>query len=141
MGTRILLVEDEQITRERIKRILSQDQYTIVESNNGAEGYGVFKRGHFDLVILGFETAFIRGDELAVLIKQAVPQQPTLMISARSQRRGLDNPVDAVLTQSFTPMLLRNTVEQLLSSAQACHADSDSARFSEQNRDLEVVPA
>ena len=47
----ILLVEDESIVRASIGRLLSRDELTVVEANNGAEALSLFTTGQFDLVI------------------------------------------------------------------------------------------
>ena len=51
-GKRILLVEDERVTRELIKELLVQDRHIVVEANNGAEAFALFRNGGFDLVML-----------------------------------------------------------------------------------------
>lgn len=45
----ILLVEDERFVRESIARLLSKDEHTAVEANNGAEAFALFTRSEFDL--------------------------------------------------------------------------------------------
>lgn len=110
----ILLVEDEQLERERLTGWLSQDPYTIVQVNNGAEALALFKGGGFDLVITDFKLPFMNGSELAAHIKQLNPWQPVLMISPFWQPPGPDNPVDASLHRSCQPERLRQVVAELM---------------------------
>ena len=112
---RILLVEDERLVRESIGRLLSKDQHTVVESNNGVEALSLFTRGQFDLVMTDFEIPFMKGSELATRIKQLVPRQPILMISGHRKRPGPDNPVDAVLHKPFDLNQLRQAMTKLFS--------------------------
>ena len=94
---RILLVDDERVMRELIKNILVERHHIVVEANNGAEAYGMFTRGKFDLVLTDCVMPFMNGDELAVRIRQLAPQQPILMFTGHDCRPGRHNPVNAVL--------------------------------------------
>jgi CheY-like chemotaxis protein len=111
---RILLVDDERFVREAIGRLLSKDEHTVVEANNGAEALGLFRNGRFDLVIVDFEMPFVTGDELAARIKQLAPWQPILMITGHGKRPGPDNPVDAVLNKPIGLDQLRTAMAKLL---------------------------
>ena len=114
-GKRILLVEDERVAREMLRRLLEQDFHTVVEANNGAEALTLFRSGKFDLVVVDFEMPFVKGNELAARIKQAAPKQPILMITAFHYKPSKDNPVDVVLNKPFGCVRLRETVSKLLS--------------------------
>jgi CheY-like chemotaxis protein len=111
---RILLVEDERFVRESIGQLLSVDDHTVIDANNGAEALTLFTRGKFDLVLTDFEIPFIKGNELAAKIKQLAPRQPILMITGHEKRPGLDNPVDAVLNKPFDLDKLRTAMARLL---------------------------
>jgi len=112
---RKLLVEDERFVRESIGRLLSRDEHTVVEANNGAEAFALFTRGQFDLVMTDFELPFMKGNELAARIKQLAPRQPILMITGHGKRPGPDNPVDAVLNKPVNLNQLRTAMAKLLS--------------------------
>jgi CheY-like chemotaxis protein len=111
---RILLVEDESLVREFIRRLLSRDEHTVVEANNGVEAFSLFTRGQFDLVMTDFEIPFMKGNELAARIKQLAPRQPIIMITGYGKRPGPDNPVDAVLNKPIHLDQLRTAMVQLL---------------------------
>jgi CheY-like chemotaxis protein len=112
---RILLVDDEQFVRESIGRLLSKDEHTVVEANNGAEAFALFAKGQFDLVMTDFEIPFMKGNELATRIKQLAPGQPILMITGHEKRPGPDNPVDVVLNKPVHLDQLRTAMAKLLS--------------------------
>jgi len=114
---RILLVEDERVVREMVKLLLSQDGFAVVEANNGAEALGLFSRGQFDLVMTDFEMPFIKGNELALKIRQLAPQQPILMMTGYRHEPGPGNPVDAVIDKPFNFDSLREVLTQVLSNA------------------------
>jgi len=111
---RILLVDDERFVREAIARLLSKDEHTVVEANNGAEAFALFTRGQFDLVMTDFEIPFMKGNELAIRIRQLAPWQPILMITGYRKRPGPGNPVNAVLNKPFNLDQLRAAMARLL---------------------------
>jgi CheY-like chemotaxis protein len=112
---RILLVDDEGLFRELIRRLLVRDEHTVVQANNGVEAFSLFTKGRFDLVMTDFELPFMKGNELAARIKQLAPGQPILMITGHKRRRGPANPVDAVLTKPVDADQLRTAMAGLLS--------------------------
>ena len=113
-GKRILLVEDERVVRETLRQFLSLDAHTVVEANNGAEAFALFRSGRFDLVMTDFEMPFVKGNELATRIKQVAPRQPILMITAYSHTPSTENPVDAVLKKPFEATDLQQVMARLL---------------------------
>jgi CheY-like chemotaxis protein len=115
----ILLVDDEGSVRAALRFLLLNDQHTVVEANNGAEALALFTQKEFDLVILDCQMPFMKGDELAIRIKNAAPRQPILMITAYSLKACPDNPVDAILNKPFDLARLRQTMAQLLDAAEA----------------------
>ena len=111
---RVLLVDDEREVREAVRRMLAQDRHVVVEANNGAEALSLFVRNQFDLVITDLELPFLKGDELAVRIRQLVPQQPIMAITAYYVRSGPNSPFDLVLSKPFDANRLRNGIASLL---------------------------
>ena len=112
-GKRILLVDDERVMRETIRRLLATDKHVVVEANNGAEAYTLFTQGRFDLVISDAVMPFVNGDELARRIKQVSPDQPILMLTGHTYRRGPRSPVDAVLDKPCNFEQLREEIDRL----------------------------
>jgi len=116
-GKRILLVDDEASVRESFRALLQIDDHTITEAKNGAEALDLFTKGQFDLVMTDFEMPVMKGDELAVRIKQRAPEQPVLMITAYGKQLGdPENPVDSILNKPFTLDNLRGAIAKLLTN-------------------------
>ena len=116
-GKRILLVDDEPGVRGSFRMILELDDHTVTEANNGAEALDLFTKGQFDLVATDFEMPVMKGNELAVRIKDLAPRQPVLMITAHEKELGdPENPVDSILIKPFTLDALRGAIGMLLSN-------------------------
>ena len=114
---RVLLVEDQQVERERLAAFLVQEGYTVVQVNNGAEAFATFERDRFDLIITDFKLPFLDGSELAALVKRTAPSQPILMISEVWRKPSPANPVDATLHRSCHPARLRQVIAELLATS------------------------
>jgi CheY-like chemotaxis protein len=113
---RVLVVEDEAEVREAIRRLLSADRHTVVEAANGIEGLDLFTREKFDLVIVNFHLPGMMGDKLIARIKQMVPGQPVILITAFGETLGsLEIRADYFLDKPFGIEALREAVAKLLS--------------------------
>ena len=116
-GKGILLVDDEASVRGSFRMMLEIDDHVVTEANNGAEAMDLFATGQFDLVTTDFEMPFIKGDELALRIKQLAPKQPILMITAYGKDLGdSENPVDSILKKTIILDDLRRAIAKLLSN-------------------------
>jgi CheY-like chemotaxis protein len=112
----ILLVDDQGAVRETIHLLLNLDGHTVVEAANGVEALALFQQDHFDLVITDFEMPKMKGNELAAKIKQIVPSQSILMVTAYAEQLGASyNPVNAILDKPFQLKDLRLVIAELLS--------------------------
>ena len=116
-GKRILLVDDEPSVRKSFRLLLEFDGHAVTEANDGAEALELFARGQFDQVTTDFEMPVMKGNELAVRIKNLSPRQPILMITASERGFGnSENPVDSILNKPFAMDDLRGAIDRLLSN-------------------------
>lgn len=116
-GKRILLVDDEEPLRACLRMMLELEGHQVTEARNGADALNLFTAGAFDLVITDFEMPVMGGNKLAVGLKLIAPSLPILMVSASERaRRGVENPVDALLNKPFTVTELHFALEKLLSA-------------------------
>jgi CheY-like chemotaxis protein len=114
-GKRILVADDEQTVREAISMLLSVDDHTVTEAENGAEAFAIFTQGKFDLVITDFAMPVMKGNELAVKIKNLAPNQPVVMLTAYAEQRNAQNPVDLVINKPFQLHDLRVAIAEVCS--------------------------
>ena len=118
LGKCILLVDDERVVRESVRTLLAKDHHIVVEANNGAEAFGMFTKGRFDLVMTDYLMPFLSGDELAARIKRLAPEQPILMITGQEYKRSPKSPVNAVLAKPFDYKSLHEELVKLLCARQ-----------------------
>jgi CheY-like chemotaxis protein len=97
--------------------LLEMEGHQVTEAGNGAEALDLFGMNHFDLVVTDFEMPVMKGNRLAVHIKQLAPSLPIVMITASAKaRRDAENPVDALLDKPFEVADLRAALKKLLSA-------------------------
>lgn len=78
---RILCVDDEQWSRDVMKRFLNYGGHTVVLAESGTEGLKEFSRGQFDLVIVDRAMPDMSGDVVAAAVKSAKPDMPVLLVT------------------------------------------------------------
>jgi len=114
----ILVVDDEPDVCETIKMVLEHDGHKIQTVNSCREALVLLEHGKFDLVTTDFSMSGMKGDVLAALIKQRLPNQPVLMISANgAMANDSGNPlpgVDLVISKPFLLEDLRNAIAKVL---------------------------
>jgi DNA-binding response OmpR family regulator len=83
MGSeRILLVEDESITRANLADALRNEGYHVDEARDGAEALEIFKNRHFDLVVTDLVMPQLDGFKLIARVRSMSPQTPVILITA-----------------------------------------------------------
>ena len=120
LARRILVVEDEEPIRELMDAVLTRAGYRVTTADNGLEGWEVFRRGSFDLVLTDLIMPGMKGSVLAEKIKRLSPEIPIAMVTgsdleeAKSQvKQGV---VDRILPKPFTLQGLEALVEELLTN-------------------------
>jgi len=120
---RILIVDDDADARNMLRLLLSIDQHTVMEAENGRQACLSYTPGDFDLVITDYEMPEMKGDELARTIKCLSPSQRIIMITGVPWKLGSeDNPVDAVLIKPVT----LGEIRQFISTVLACNRNRHS---------------
>ncbi len=115
---RILVVDDEPAVCESIKMVLECDGHKVQTAHDGAEALSLLEQERFDLVTTDFYMPGMKGDALAAAIKQRLPKQPVLMISANGAiAQSFSGPlpgVDLILTKPFLMKDLRAAIAKVM---------------------------
>ncbi len=95
--------------------MLEHDGHKVQTAHNGKEAMSLLEKGKFDLVTTDFFMTGMKGDALAAAIKERLPDQPVLMISANgaiAKACGDQLPgVDLVISKPFLLEDLRNAID------------------------------
>jgi CheY-like chemotaxis protein len=108
-GRRILVVDDEPAVCGAIKMMLEFDGHEIRTAGSGKEALSVLEHDKFDVVFTDYSMPEMKGDALAIAIKQNLPNQPVVMITAHADvLKSSGNPLTGVNFLIGKPFLLQD---------------------------------
>jgi two-component system cell cycle response regulator CpdR len=114
----ILVVDDEPAVRDAIKMMLKFDGHEVQTANGSKEALSLLEQGKFDLIITDYSMSGMKGDELAAVIKQRLPHQPIIMITAYAEMlKSSSDPlpgVDFIISKPFSLADLREAIAGVL---------------------------
>jgi len=118
---KILIVDDEEIIRYMIRRILEKCGHDLVEAENGKVGLELAHNLNFDLIITDVVMPGMEGVELIATLKRENPAQRIIAISGEGSFKGIDYMnsdeslvVEGRLKKPFTPSQLTEMVDTIL---------------------------
>lgn len=116
-GRQILVVDDEPAICEAIKLMLEHDGHKVQTTDSGKEALSLLERGNFDVVFTDYFMPGMKGDTLAIVIKERRPNLPVVMITAHADvLMASGNPltgVDFVIDKPFLLADLREAVARI----------------------------
>jgi two-component system response regulator MprA len=118
---RILVVDDEPMVCDSIKRMLEFDGHQVEMATSGQQALEVLQNAKFDLIMIDYRMPVMTGDKLAGLIKARAPHLPILLISATAQvLEQSQEPlagVDLMISKPFPLEELREAIVRVLAKA------------------------
>ena len=115
---RILVIEEKDVIRELISTFLSKAGYAVITAVSGEEGYYLFLKGSFDLVLTDLTMPGMDGWMFARLIKKKSPDIPVGLMTGwgreeiTSKMKG--SSVDFVMFKPFALDELQDTIKPIL---------------------------
>jgi DNA-binding NtrC family response regulator len=104
---RVLVVDDEAVVVNSIRKTLARHGYRIDEVFNGRDALNLVKNEEFDLVLLDMKLPDINGLDLLPTLKQLRPDMPVLIVTGYA---SIDTAVEAIrrgaddyMPKPFTP--------------------------------------
>jgi CheY-like chemotaxis protein len=118
-GVKILVVDDEAIVRQSLKLVLERDGHTVSHVDSGEAALSEMAQHKFDLIITDYSMPGMRGNQLIIHIRQMVPTQPIIMITAFVEKYiafgETPRKIDALLFKPFSIDEVREAIGQVLS--------------------------
>lgn len=117
MNTKLLVIDDEHGLLEVVEAYLKKENYDVLTSDNGREGYELFLKEKPDMVILDLMLPDLSGEKICAYIREE-SDVPILMLTAKTMEddriNGLSLGADDYLTKPFSPKELVLRVQAIL---------------------------
>ena len=81
-GVSILLVEDNEVNREIVERMLEKTAATVITAENGAEAVELVKSHECDLILMDLQMPVMDGFEATETIRRTYPHVPVIALTA-----------------------------------------------------------
>ncbi len=118
---RVLVVDDEERSRDLVSRLLQADGHAVKVAVGGQEGLDMFHSGAFDLVITDRAMPSMGGDELSAEISKTERGLPVIMLTGfgdiMKDKGECPVGVSRVMTKPVTQSDLRHVVSHVMREA------------------------
>ena len=113
MAKRILVLEDQDVTRRGLAVILEQEGHTVLRAKNALEAQALCAESNPDIAIVDIELPGLQGNEWALHFKEASPDSRIIFVSGRPGLAGMDRygPDVHFLHKPFAPEELLALIE------------------------------
>jgi CheY-like chemotaxis protein len=122
---KIVIADDNTVSRELIREVLGPENYEIVEACNGQQALEKVTETNPDLVLLDIQMPALDGYQVVEMLRRdprfgGVPVVALTAFAMRGdQEQALASGFDAYITKPIKASLLRKEVQRLLGKAPA----------------------
>jgi DNA-binding NtrC family response regulator len=118
---KVLVVDDEQIVLDSVRKILSDGNYEVDSTLSGRQGIEWGTKRHYDIVLTDIRMPDIGGMIVLRDVKRAKPSVPVVVITGyatvKSAVQAMKLGASDYLEKPFTPEELLNAVDSALDDA------------------------
>jgi DNA-binding NtrC family response regulator len=118
-STRLLIVDDEEVIRDGLKRILEGESFVVETCSSGYSAIEIMQHRDFDLIITDLKMPGMSGIEVLKSVRTLQPAIPVILITGYA---SIDTAVEAIkngasdyISKPFAPDLLLEKVQHALS--------------------------
>lgn len=119
ISAKILIVEDEPVTRDALAFKLIKDGYEVSTAEDGEKAVLKMEDEAFDMIISDIMMPYVSGFELLRILKEKGNQAPILMLtslnSQSAQNQAMDMGASGYMSKPFNPAELSKRIKALLS--------------------------
>ena len=115
----VLVVDDDVTTRAAMRRVLEHQGYSVIVAEDAVEALRVLQSTHVpvDLLVTDVQMPGMRGDTLALRVRESWPDLPVLFVSGEPSFASLAEQIPGqarFLEKPFLPAELIELVQGLL---------------------------
>src|ERR1700681_4731965 len=118
-SSRLLIVDDEAVIRDGLKRILEGESFVVETCSSGYSAIEIMQQREFDLIITDLKMPGMSGIEVLKSVRILQPGIPVILITGYA---SIDTAVEAMkngasdyISKPFAPDLLLEKVQHALS--------------------------
>lgn len=113
---RILLIDDDETFSSALAEVLRKAGHKVDVAHNGQTGLQQFQPGSYEVVLVDWLMPGMNGLEVAKIIKQMIPDQTVILMTAWQQELGDSShlPVDVVISKPLTQQTLWEALNQAI---------------------------
>jgi DNA-binding response OmpR family regulator len=114
MAKRILLLEDQDLTRRSLATLLSAEGHNVMVAKNALEAQALCANADPDIAIVDIQLPGLHGDEWALYLKEMSPDTRIIFVSGKPGLAGLDRygPDVHFLHKPFNPDQLLSLINE-----------------------------
>ena len=123
---RILLIDDEQMVRKIVRKMLERSGHDVTEAENGRLGLEQLKAGAFELVLTDIIMPEMEGVETLVTVREQYPDVKVIAMSGGGRTGNIDFlgtaeklGASAILHKPFTLSALTAAMERTFGAKEA----------------------
>ena len=109
----LLVVDDEQMVRAILVKLLTLKGHTVEQASSGAEALALMEHNAFDIVLTDHGMPAMNGRQLAQAIRRRAPQQPIVLLTGDTEVQETSD-VSRLMSKPFKLDELERTIQQLL---------------------------
>jgi len=133
---RILVVDDEEETRNLCARFLTKEAYSVQVAESGDKGLDTLQRGDFNLVLLDLRMPGIDGIELIRQIKNSYRNIEVIVITGYGSTQSA---VQAMRLGAYDYFTKPFDVEELNSTIKTCLEEKRAEQRQRKQKEIEVL--
>jgi CheY-like chemotaxis protein len=114
-GGNILVVDDNNVSRIVVSKMLSRLGYEVSSSDSGENGLSIFLKNKFDIVLSDYEMPGMDGVALACSIKKSSPRTRVVIMTGAGKESVFSRKstaVDEVISKPFTLAEIDETIQR-----------------------------
>ena len=124
---KLLIVDDEAVIRDGLKRILEGESFAVETCSSGFQAMEIMQKREFDLIITDLKMPGMSGIEVLKSVRTLQPDIPVILItgyaSVDTAVEAMKNGASDYISKPFAPDLLLEKVQSALS--QRCISPDD----------------
>jgi CheY-like chemotaxis protein len=120
IGEKILVVDDNDIFRIAVSKMLSRLGYEVSSADSGENGLRIFIKNPFDVVLSDYEMPGMDGVALACSVKKSSPRTRVVIMTGAGKEAvfsRMSAAVDEVISKPFTLAEIDETIQNLAGKA------------------------